>query len=619
MELTVNPIEQYVQCVFEPNDWVEIRTLRKRGDGKTESRKLWYQANTLADAQATLGAPNQQGWNVYVGANPRIAEGKSGDENVQVCRCLFADFDGLDPDRMEDIVLERINAAGLPWPTLLVHSGHGIHAYWRLTAPTDPKTFRALQARLAHTLDSDGKVINAERVMRLPGFDNVKSDPVPCRIIAADPDHRVDLTDFAAKLKTLPKPETQPVPREARKTNYLEARGRAALYLAKCPGVSQGERNDAAFKHAKKLQNDFDLDAGEAWNILADWNGSNNPPLPEAELRQAFESAQRSPSVKPRGCKLHEDRRSARAHQNSKSTDSPSASLGNLLAATIDGRRTAVEWVHRELSRLTEALLPGSVVTLCGPKGVCKTFFCLGNLIFWVLTLGLRCAMLLLEEDVNHALLRCLAQLGDTPQITKSKWIRANAEEARRIHAAHAQDIDRLGRAIWDSPDAEMSLPDILTWVDTRAQEGCRIVVVDPITAAKQGDSQWKADTSFVNELKRLARRRGISVVLATHPTKGSSTVISLDSLAGSTAWVRFTQTVLWLEKHDPKDVTVLKECGRAMVSSNRTLHILAARNGNGDGKRLALNFYQRTADTPPQLKFDCEGLILRKNETSET
>ncbi|MFA5895205.1 MAG: bifunctional DNA primase/polymerase [Candidatus Shapirobacteria bacterium] len=60
----------------------------------------------------------------------------------------------------------------------------------------------------------------------------------------------------------------------------------------KLEGVGEGHRNETAASVAGKLvvrfpRNEWDT---EAWKLLQLWNKENNPPLPEAELRQVFES-----------------------------------------------------------------------------------------------------------------------------------------------------------------------------------------------------------------------------------------------------------------------------------------------------------------------------------------
>ena len=87
--------------------------------------------------------------------------------------------------------------------------------------------------------------------------------------------------------------------------------------------------------------------------------------------------------------------------------------------------------------------------------------------------------------------------------------------------------------------------------------------------------------------------------------------MVGLDSLAGSSAWVRFAQTILWLEAHDDKDVTVMLLENRVEQIVNRTLHVLAARNSFGAGKRIGLVFTDK-------LRLESRGMILRRKEVRE-
>jgi hypothetical protein len=183
---TVEQIQPFADCVFEPADIVEIRAIARGG----QVRKFWSKARDLPGLVPKLERLNRQNYNIYVGPNPRKAEGLSGDENVQVCRTLFVDFDKIDPGDgcgIWEFVEPRIEAAGLPIPTLTVFSGHGIHAYWRLTEALKPAEWAGPQSRLIATLESDPACKNPERVMRLPGFLNVKKAPhADCFIMATE-------------------------------------------------------------------------------------------------------------------------------------------------------------------------------------------------------------------------------------------------------------------------------------------------------------------------------------------------------------------------------------------------------------------------------------------------
>jgi len=68
---------------------------------------------------------------------------------------------------------------------------------------------------------------------------------------------------------------------------------------------------------------------------------------------------------------------------------------------------------------------------------------------------------------------------------------------------------------------------------------------------------------------------------------------------------------VLWLESHSDRSGKIKTACGTTESAYNRTLHILKARNGKGQGLRLAFEFDSKT------LTLQELGLII-KNETEK-
>mgnify|MGYP001254504727 CR=1 FL=1 len=91
--------------------------------------------------------------------------------------------------------------AGLPTPTCIVNSGHGCHAYWRLTDPiTDLRYWSESQKRLISLIDSDPVIHDPPRIMRVPGFINQKQSPVPCKIIYAEPNRRYQYDRFLLQI-----------------------------------------------------------------------------------------------------------------------------------------------------------------------------------------------------------------------------------------------------------------------------------------------------------------------------------------------------------------------------------------------------------------------------------
>ena len=139
-----------------------------------------------------------------------------------------------------------------------------------------------------------------------------------------------------------------------------------------------------------------------------------------------------------------------------------------------------------------------------------------------------------------------------------------------------------------------------------RAKAGCRVIAVDPITAAAHRcRDTWEEDGAFLHAIKRTAVDYHCSVVLITHPIKSVSNP-DMTQLAGGAAYQRFAQTILWLESHADKTNKVKTACGTTEIEHNRTVHLLKARNGRGLGLKLACTFESES------LTLTEHGIIIR-------
>ena len=255
----------------------------------------------------------------------------------------------------------------------------------------------------------------------------------------------------------------------------------------------------------------------------------------------------------------------------------------------ISGALTTVKFPFRWTSFLSNALLPETVTILCGNVGASKSFMLLQCLIFWFLQ-NTKCVCYELEEDRNFHLQRALSQVASNSKLTDFDYIKENPEIAKQAISEHSDFIDSFGRCIEACPENQLTQPQIAEWISTKAKAGNRIIAIDPITAAAQPKESWLSDNSFLQNIKRTAVDYDCSVVLITHPVKAVS-LADITQLAGSAAYARFAQTVLWLESHEPKSSNVETDCGASDTDHNRTLHILKSRNGTGQGRKLAFNF----------------------------
>jgi hypothetical protein len=194
-----------------------------------------------------------------------------------------------------------IEAVGLR-PTLVVHSGHGLQAWWLLKEPLifDNEVERkaaALMARLwqkniqkrAENLGwSADSVPDLARILRVPGTTNMKTDPVPVRLLEADGPWYLEISDFEEVLpESLDGPGlTAEDDQKPRDREYWEE----TIW-----GVGQGDRNNRMASLAGKLfQQTVDIDDQDAAYIVGQVmllvNDKNDPPLPSDEVKTAWRS-----------------------------------------------------------------------------------------------------------------------------------------------------------------------------------------------------------------------------------------------------------------------------------------------------------------------------------------
>jgi hypothetical protein len=289
-----------------------------------------------------------------------------------------------------------------------------------------------------------------------------------------------------------------------------------------------------------------------------------------------------------------------------------SGELRQRIEETIAGKRRALPFgPWNSLSGLSRALMPGTVTCLCGDPGSTKSFLVLQAALLWH-ELKLKACIYELEEDRAYHMQRALAQVEGMSALIDPDWIEQNPEYAHAAVKKNTAFFDSFGRCIWEAPTDQVSLEMLEAWVKERAKAGFEVICIDPITAAEAEEKPWIADLQFLMSVKKTAREYGCRVVLVTHPKKGGKNGKSMDDMAGSAAYQRFSQTVLWIERHDtPKEAKVVPHRGvDTWAKINRTIHIRKARNGRGAGLKVGFHFEGET------LRFTELGVILPQVKT---
>jgi len=287
--------------------------------------------------------------------------------------------------------------------------------------------------------------------------------------------------------------------------------------------------------------------------------------------------------------------------------------LSRMIEDTISGKRQALALPWPKLSELTLALLPAMVTIAAGAPGACKSFWLL-QLLGFLYESNVKIACFELEHDKTYHLNRLLAQRSGESNLLDPNWVKDHADTARTLLEQHKDFLEGVGGCIWDAPEKQITLRDLSVWVHDRAKAGCRVIALDPITIVERVEEPWVADQRFLVECKKAIRRYGASLILVTHPRKGSKGAVGLDDLAGGAAYQRFSQAILWIEKFaEPKDVTIKGDCGRYVTSINLSVHICKASNARGHGLRLGFNFEGAT------LQFAEQGIVIGKKKGDES
>ena len=285
--------------------------------------------------------------------------------------------------------------------------------------------------------------------------------------------------------------------------------------------------------------------------------------------------------------------RSVEARAGGKTIDS----LTERVEAAISGKMQSLDWPWASLGSLTRSLMPGGITIIVGNPGTSKSFLLLQAVLHWQREC-IRSSLLELEEDPGFWLNRALALVSGKGSATDPAWISRYPDEARQMLVDHKEQLQGLAENLEVAPPQGMTLDTLAQWIEKQCQDGNRIICCDPITAASTGSTHpWLAAEVFMMKAKKSIVKHGASLVMTTHPRKGSGQLNKAlpdqDCIAGGAAFGRFASTILWLEGNSTDEcVSVMDTDGRehgAVI--NRRIRILKSREGRGAGMILGMNF----------------------------
>jgi KaiC/GvpD/RAD55 family RecA-like ATPase len=281
---------------------------------------------------------------------------------------------------------------------------------------------------------------------------------------------------------------------------------------------------------------------------------------------------------------------------------------GEWLEGVIDGRIESIRipcWPS--LSRSVHPFLPGNLSVLCGDPGTSKSFFVLQAMHALHLA-GVGVWYYALEGSRKDHAMRLLAQISGQPGMADTDWLKANPSTAQQIIDANRDALSEFGERVDTSPNDPVDHDRLLRWTEERCIAGARVLCIDPVTAASAEREPWVADQKFVTAVRKVLDKHGASMMVVTHPKNGSKGVPGMETLAGGAAWSRFTDSVLWLTRHEDDNAVQVRNPfgGCDTVMANRTIFVCKARHARGAGYRLGYWF------DPKSLTFKELGVVTK-------
>ena len=163
----IHPAQKLLDVVFDESDIIEIRLINSPA-----VQHRWCTRETFSKLLPELKQLNADGFNIYYGCNPRTVEGGTTTEHVETARAVFIDMDG---GTSADELKAAVDAAEYCHPGIILATGGGVQAIWKLSEPVPVAQWRLMQTELNRRVaGADPTVKDAPRVLRLPGFKNMK-------------------------------------------------------------------------------------------------------------------------------------------------------------------------------------------------------------------------------------------------------------------------------------------------------------------------------------------------------------------------------------------------------------------------------------------------------------
>lgn len=166
--MNISP-QDVINALFNPDDTVCLRIFDDRKRGVFNGMKLDVDAGRFMSLMPKLLEHNALNHGIFFVVN----YGGQDDCDIKRINAQFVEMD----DKPFEEQMKLIEAFPLP-PSMIIRTRKSMHTYWFMRQGAEVSMFRTVQKALIRHFGGDRMIVNESRVMRLPGFNHCKQDPV---------------------------------------------------------------------------------------------------------------------------------------------------------------------------------------------------------------------------------------------------------------------------------------------------------------------------------------------------------------------------------------------------------------------------------------------------------
>ena len=172
--------QEVLRSLFNADEKVGLRVFEDRKEGLFPGAKYNIECGKFSSLEETLRNHNQLNRGIFFVVN----YGGQEDDAITRVNAQFVEMDHASFEEQQ----RRIDAFGLP-PSMIIRTRKSLHTYWFIR-DGEVARFRDIQKQLVRHFDGDPACVNESRVMRLPGFNHCKEEPLEVTCILFHPERR---------------------------------------------------------------------------------------------------------------------------------------------------------------------------------------------------------------------------------------------------------------------------------------------------------------------------------------------------------------------------------------------------------------------------------------------